>query len=1052
MKKNKYLILALMAISGRMYGSNYPIVVPKPPVIEKSAYEDLLRVVDEINRKNGKNTNYLEGGIKELSPKEDGVDIVPIAHLNEKPEMSNKVDGFYGKESLHSVYDIVEKGIGALDNETKNSLGFVKRVDNKRFYFGNGNVVKDIIFQKKDEFKTTAKDIKDKKNLKYEIAGSYKNISEDNTELDSLGITIDEYKSKVEGKSKTEVAKFLQEKLNEKKPDIKVELKDGELYTKDKKGEEWKVFWDIQGVRVREEVSEDVKYEDKVQTKIYVYKPNSENLGNVIYTNDSSIYVEDKRDSIENIRIRNNSSGNGKRVEDFTPSGTRWANPIEKYLDAKQKLEKGIVSKEEFDKKWVEPFKKGGEFEQVSSKYISQVTLEKNKMDKYNKEQNILGEKLSKIEDEMKKLGHEDYYNAWKDGELNKEYIDKLKTEEEKGLAREYFETRKAKKQAEDNWSESYNKVEEIKKQYGFSTSYLASEEQKKWTDLIIADKDIFIEKEAKRIEFRGKGRIEGTVDLGSGFNTVRITEELTGKYGTNITLGPYAKLQNIDIVEVGKGGGSDPSSPSLSGNHSLTLDIDKNVKNEKGHLIQHAFKDSKKDIRFVNASGTTNESKNDFEIEMMVSKLDKNSVINMGRELETQVRNLENTGDEFITSKITMASDSIAHDIIDKKEKDGGNSLVEVVIKDRINGLTDLENQAYKSIKDANRIGSIWETTSSTTKKTVFEGIREDESLKELKMLTDQMTEKNIYKHLNKIAKNELDVYSDLIFEHNLDKNKDFFVNGGYISNRDVEDKFKGNINTAYAIYENRLNEKINVGGIFGVGTSKHQEIKEDSLEVVTTDSSIKGKSLYLGAYGKYNVNKKLDFFSGIGFQYGEYETNRKLKNHYQDLNFKSKTNVNGVNVYGGSIYNYPLPNDMKLKIKGILSYSLILQDEIKEDTNDLALKIESQNYNYLDGELGFNIGKVLYSENTISELSAGLSGIYGFVGYDNDNMKGKVQGSTSNFTILGKDNQKDAIKLELNYDVKKNFGLTYGIEGNYLTNSDRTNITIGMKIGYTF
>ena len=65
---------------------------------------------------------------------------------------------------------------------------------------------------------------------------------------------------------------------------------------------------------------------------------------------------------------------------------------------------------------------------------------------------------------------------------------------------------------------------------------------------------------------------------------------------------------------------------------------------------------------------------------------------------------------------------------------------------------------------------------------------------------------------------------------------------------------------------------------------------------------------------------------------------------------------------------------------------------------------------------------------------------------------MSGKIQGSTSNFTILGKDSDKESIKLALAYDVQRDSGITYGIEGDYLTNNERKNVTIGVKLGYLF
>ena len=718
------------------------------------------------------------------------------------------------------------------------------------------------------------------------------------------------------------------------------------------------------------------------------------------------MYIEDKGISKENLRITGGSyyGNEGKSLEDMLKDEskyvTKYSNSIEKLTADKQKLKSGEMEEEEFNAKWVTPFKKGGEFEKALEKYLAKVTPLYENMKKYEK------------------------------------------TDFNKYLA-------------------EYEKIESIQKEHGFFTGFASwrddNPEEKeaiwrKWTDRILSDKNLILEIESKNIEFRGKGRVDGTIDLGEGYNKLRITEQFTGKYGTNIILGPYAKLKNIAVVEVGRAIG-DENNPSLSGNHSLTLDIDTDVKDNKGHLIQHAFRDSDKDIEFTNAYVLDLNEKNKFSIEMIVSKIDEDSTINMGRPLETIVRNFTTSGEEFLKSKIKLDSDSIVHEIKElNKSDENGNSLVQVVVKDRVQGLDNLENEVYKSIKDAKKIGSIWETTTSTNKKTVFGGVREQEALSELKMLTDQMSKRNIYKYLNKISKNELNTFTSLPFGVQNSFEKDSYVDGGYISNRDVEDNFKGNVNTGYALYEKKMNDSFKFGGIFGGATSNHQEIKKDSLDTVTTNSSIKGQSLYLGGYGRYAYTPNFNIISGIGAQYGEYDVNRKLKNNYQNLSFKSKPKTNGLNLYSGVIYDYPLPKDMKIGVKGLLSYSLIIQNSIEESKEKLALDIAKQNYNYLDGELGFNISKTLYSKGTVSQLSAGLSGIYELSGYDNENMSGKIQGSTSNFTILGKDNEKESLKLTLAYDVQRDSGITYGIEGDYLTNKERKNVTIGVKLGYIF
>ena len=85
-------------------------------------------------------------------------------------------------------------------------------------------------------------------------------------------------------------------------------------------------------------------------------------------------------------------------------------------------------------------------------------------------------------------------------------------------------------------------------------------------------------------------------------------------------------------MVKVGGQIGTD-SSASLSGRTSLSMDIDPTVKNKEGHLIQHAFKDSDKDIIFKSLhSILNNKYRNDFAIELMVSRISEDSVINMGR------------------------------------------------------------------------------------------------------------------------------------------------------------------------------------------------------------------------------------------------------------------------------------------------------------------------------------------------------------------------------------------------------------------------------------
>ncbi|WP_147369004.1 hypothetical protein, partial [Fusobacterium necrophorum] len=63
------------------------------------------------------------------------------------------------------------------------------------------------------------------------------------------------------------------------------------------------------------------------------------------------------------------------------------------------------------------------------------------------------------------------------------------------------------------------------------------------------------------------------------------------------------------------------------------------NVKNDKGNLIQHALKDSDKKIVFRPANQLHSESRNDFSIELMTSRIAEDSTVDAGRPLHYQAK-----------------------------------------------------------------------------------------------------------------------------------------------------------------------------------------------------------------------------------------------------------------------------------------------------------------------------------------------------------------------------------------------------------------------------
>lgn len=728
--KNRLLILCLASLAsisyakeGKVYEgpAHYRVIETQEHIvpIERGAYEDLLRVVDEQNRQKGISSNYLKKG-------RDGrhlgdVDLVPVAQFagdssDYKEELTarreSKISGY------HSVHKLLEgKDKNLKEDGTFEKLSYSREGNQKRFYFGNGNVVKDITITGTEKFDEKLRETKKQKNDRYIIEGVYKRPFMDR---DQLGISVDDYKKNIEGQTRENALKYIKQKL-EGFSKYKFEIKNGELYAKDSSGKEWKVLLHIEPVSVPEirYGSTKKEYKDDIFTNIYLYTPTSspddkkDNSGRVFYTKDNNIVVEDKFKYPDN-------------VVEFDSRKNKVKEEYEK--------DKKTMSDEEFKKKWVTPFEKGGEFE----KALSEMNKE---LEKAFKEKKIEDKKKEEAEKEKNKVRED---KRWPDGlywwDLKEEKKEELikKYPDAKELLEKYFEQDKIYKEADKKSDELFENINtKIPKKHGFYDGWNLQGEENKWLKIAIANKYLIRKYLGKNVEFRGQGRIEGTVDLGEGNNELTIKEQFTGRYGTNIILGPKAALKNIKYVNVA-GAIGDSSKASLSGRTSLTLDIDPSVVNEKGHLTQHAFKNSDPNIVFRGlGSKITSDNRNDFYIELMTSRIAKNSVVDMGRKLKYQTQDFHNPAKK-IDMEIKMISDSIAHIIKNKEDsKDSKNSLIEVKIKDKIKELTEKENSVYGSIHNSGRLDILQPTLTTTNKKTTFNVADDDrEEKKKTKLI----------------------------------------------------------------------------------------------------------------------------------------------------------------------------------------------------------------------------------------------------------------------------------------------------------------------------
>lgn len=881
--------------------NNYRIIQESKEVIqpiERTAYEAFLRVVDEQNKMNGIKSNYWEKGSVKAQRLNDGVDLVPIAHVVYSQSESKRVEPYTGskvRRSSTAIADLAEKGTGAFSKEHYSELPYKNsnQFYEKRFYFGAGNTVKDIVFLDKEKFSSELEKNQNNKNDKYYIEGEYKLVTTNATEnersksfgaekdVNPLDITMKEYRTRIEGKSKAEISAFLKEKMAQK--NIKNVIQEGEdLYTVDGKGRKWKVDWKLEPVSV--ESGSKTEYKDTVFTTINYYSPfndksTSDNRGKLLYTNDGSIYAQDKnkytndvslkltetenkvetkikkmvrvtKQSTETLQLtpseyeaRKNEfsdtsiykvipdedeDGNEiyyiektvktvkefdakdtKAIEDFKSEGglgfhgtienfdktitetVKVNKDITKSLNdfittAKERAEKGEtprnqfdqyfydkkhLSKEDFENKWVKPFK-NPEYIKAKENYereLAETTAKrdeaKKSKDKYTKITDTLFDKITQNVGRGV-ISYTDFYENTITKTLISEakleqFINskpELNTEEKKNLVREYYKEWKNFENSSKTFYTLNSQVESgIAKKYGFWDNDAATPEQRKYVGLngLIKDLDLTRSIAGKNIEFRGIGRIEGTVDLGQGKNKLIITEQVTGKYGTNITLGAYAKLKNIDTVVVGKALTNDLSRASLSGKTSLRMDIDTTKKNAEGHYYQHALKDSDPNIIFRSIDSETGnlDKRNDFMIELLTSKITENeAIIDMGRKIDYTWHDMKTGTDYDMT--IPFVSDSIAHQLINnKKLSKNGTSLLELKTREELRRLNSDENAVYRSIRNANKLAVLSPTLTTTNKKTTFNTVDEEKEAKKKKDLLTYLKTKTDEELVNDLS-----------------------------------------------------------------------------------------------------------------------------------------------------------------------------------------------------------------------------------------------------------------------------------------------------------
>ncbi len=266
---------------------------------------------------------------------------------------------------------------------------------------------------------------------------------------------------------------------------------------------------------------------------------------------------------------------------------------------------------------------------------------------------------------------------------------------------------------------------------------------------------------------------------------------------------------------------------------------------------------------------------------------------------------------------------------------------------------------------------------------------------------------------------------------------NKNYYGFDTY--NNDVSSNSK--VYGGYALAEYGITDKTSAGLVFGGANSDTD---------ISNGSKLDGDVLYVGAYGKTEVNN-FKFTSGAGYQYGDYETTRVARNMYQHHEYENDIQSNGITAYAEAAYEYALSSKWSLEPKVRVSYMRLKQKSADEGNEVLAIETDSKSVTFWDTETGIDLVREITYANSKAHLKAGVSYLYSLEGHEADYVTGRMKGG-SDFDILIPEQDQDRIGVKVAYDVEHENGLIYNLGGGYVTGSDTDQYYGSVGIGYKF
>lgn len=487
----------------------------------------------------------------------------------------------------------------------------------------------------------------------------------------------------------------------------------------------------------------------------------------------------------------------------------------------------------------------------------------------------------------------------------------------------------------------------------------------------------------------------------------------------------------------------------SIDDGKTLGINLDYSKKDSEGKIIGHALYNN--GIQITQTNGN---------IMFDVSEFNTKSIISLGSgKTATKI----SLGDTNI-----LPSSSINHELYYDNFLDD----ILVKVKDEITVEADPEpdpeptptpdtaikysklDAIYKSLVSAGKIGLMSPTANLNDKS-------EDEAIKAQLEFFGKIYNATPYAYSNDISRETANAINTSILDTRFMAKKDEWIHYGAILGRGYDDDnsyhgkgmYNGiDIGTSHVDIESDIYGAYYMGeygkydnaslGIVVAGTKSSTDIDE---------SKLKGDGIYLGAYAKYQKGN-LRLTSGVGIEHNYYEADRKVSNAYQETKINKKYEDDTLSAYVGARYVYNVDESVKLEPFANLKLSYVMQDDVKEHSNDLAISVEDKNFTAIEGEVGIDIVKETMLEKGKLSYIAGIGAEIILDGYESENLKAKFTGSDTSFNIVSEKEDRVRGKVSLGAEYEEITGIFYNAKASYIKTKDNDDYRFGVGIGYRF